>query len=312
VLNRPRQFAERLANLQQGWLVIARTPRTTIGVGERIEVAVRLAGAEEIPAGARLAWRFAGQTGLVAIGADPTTIALTGPAADAVAVHNLDLEASDRAGRLLSRNALELCVVPRLNAPAPSLHAMDAAAQAILAALDWPSRAASPDEADVVLATRLTTPVREALLAGRKALLVANSPDALIDPERDLPLSDRHNFPTMELKPRQGTPWDGQWMGAFAWRRTDGPWAGLPNGPMLDEHWAGLLPDAVLTAFLSTAFAGLVDSGVAVAWLHKAAAFTKRSFLGRGWITVSTFDLTSPEAQGNPLAPYLLRALAES
>ena len=34
------------------------------------------------------------------------------------------------------------------------------------------------------LATRLTTPVRESLLAGRKVLLIANTPDALIDPER--------------------------------------------------------------------------------------------------------------------------------
>jgi hypothetical protein len=213
---------------------------------------------------------------------------------------------------LLSRNNLELCVVPHLRGPTPSLHGMDAAAQSILAALDWPNRALSPNDADVILATRLTTPVLEALLAGRKALLVANSPDALVDPERNLPLSDPHSFPKMELKRRKGTPWDGQWMGAFVWRRTDGLWAALPNGPMLDEHWAGLLPDYVLTGFLSTAFGGLVDAGVAVAWLHKAAAFTKRSFLGRAWITVSTFDMTSPEGQKNPLAPHLLRALAES
>ena len=68
---------------------------------------------------------------------------------------------------------------------------------------------------------------------------------------------------------------------------------GLPGGPMLDEHWAGLLPNHVLTGFPSTAFGGLVDAGVAVGWLHHAAAFSKRSFLGRGWLTVSTFDLTS-------------------
>ena len=45
VRNRPRAFAERLANLQQPWLVIARAPRTAIRPGERVEVAVRLAGA---------------------------------------------------------------------------------------------------------------------------------------------------------------------------------------------------------------------------------------------------------------------------
>jgi len=38
----------------------------------------------------------------------------------------------------------------------------------------------------------------------------------------------------------------------------------------------------------------------------------KRSFLGKGWLTVSTFDLTSPQAQANPLAPHLMKALAES
>jgi len=312
VQNSPRRFADRLANLQRPWLVIARAPRTTIGVGESVEVAVRLAGADATPNGCKLAWRFADQTGHISVAAEPTTIELIGPAADSIVVQNLELEASDDAGRLLSRNSLELCVVPPLQGPTPSLYAMDAPAQSILTALGWPNRAASPDEADVLLATRLATPVRERLIAGRKALLIANSPDALVDPERHLPLSDRHDFPSMELKPRQGTPWDGQWMGAFAWRRVDGPWAALPNGPMLDEHWAGLLPNYVLTGFLSTAFGGLIDSGVAVAWLHKAAAFTKRSFLGRAWITVSTFEMTSPEAQRNPLARHLLKVLAES
>src|SRR5271168_57495 len=57
VRNNPRRFAERLANLQQPWLVIARSARTAISEGESLDVAVRLAGAGEIPEGARLAWR---------------------------------------------------------------------------------------------------------------------------------------------------------------------------------------------------------------------------------------------------------------
>src|SRR6202020_3145882 len=92
-------------------------------------------------------------------------------------------------------------------------------------------RAAPAEDAAVLLATRLTTPVREAVLAGRKVVLIANSADALIDPERRLPLNDRHTFPMMLLRERAGTPLDGQWMGAFTWRRTEGPWSGLPGGP---------------------------------------------------------------------------------
>ncbi|HZZ22768.1 MAG TPA: hypothetical protein VFE60_09425 [Roseiarcus sp.] len=312
VQNHPRAFAERLAELQRPWLVIAETARTAVRACERFEVSVRLAGAAELPDGARLKWHFAAQSGEIALGADPTTIALSAGPADAIAIVPLELEARDGKGRVLSRNALELCVVPPLGGAAPSLFAIDGAASNILVAIGWLNRAATAEEADVLVAARLTTPVREALIAGRKVVLIANSTDALIDPERKLPLNDRHNFPSMLLRERAGTPWDGQWMGAFTWRRMEGPWSDLPDGPMLDEHWSGLLPALALTGFPSTAFGGLVDAGIAVGWLHHAAAFVKRSFLGKGWLTVSTFDLASPQAQANPLAPYLMKALAES
>ena len=59
VHNRPRVFAERLANLQKPWLVIAQAPRTAFRSGENFDVSVRLAGAAEAPEGARLVWRFA-------------------------------------------------------------------------------------------------------------------------------------------------------------------------------------------------------------------------------------------------------------
>jgi Glycosyl hydrolases family 2/Glycosyl hydrolases family 2, sugar binding domain len=312
VQNHPRAFAERLANLQQPWLIIPQTARTTVRAGESFEVSLRLAGAAEPPDGAQLKWRFADQRGEAALGPDTTTIELSAGAVDAIAIVPLELDARDGKGRVLSRNTLELCVVPPLVAAAPSLFPIDGAASGTLAAIGWPNRAATAEEAAILVATRLTTPVRVALLAGRKVVLIANFADALIDPERKLPLNDRHNFPSMLLRQRAGTPWDGQWMGAFTWRRMEGPWSGLPGGPMLDEHWSGLLPNHVLTGFPSTAFGGLVDAGVAVGWLHHAAAFVKRSFLGKGWLTVSTFDLTSPKAHQNPLAMHLLKALAES
>jgi hypothetical protein len=312
VQNHPRVFAERLANLQRPWLIIAQTPRTAVRAGERFEVSVRLAGATEPPEGARLQWRFADQSGEAALGPDPTTIGLAAGAVDAIAIVPLELEARDAKRGVLSRNALELCVIPPLAGAAPSLFPIDDAASNLLAAIGWPNRAVTAEEAETLVATRLTTLVREALIAGRKVLLIANSLDALIDPERKLPLNDRHNFPSMLLRERAGSPWDGQWMGAFTWRRTEGPWSALPSGPMLDEHWSGLLPSHVLTGFPSTAFGGLVDSGLAVGWLHLAAAFTKRSFLGKAWLTVSTFELTSPQTHKNPLAPHLLKALAES
>ena len=312
VRNRPRAFAERLADLQRTWLIIAQAARTAVRAGERFEVSVRLAGAPEAPDGARLKWRFANEGGEAALGPNPATIGLSAGAASAIAIVPLELEARDGKVRVLSRNTMELCVVPPLAGAAPSLFSLDSAASGALAAIGWPNRAATAEDAETLVATRLTSAVRTLLIGGHKIVLIANSADALVDPQQKLPLSDRHNFPSMLLRKRAGMPWDGQWMGAFTWRRMEGPWSDLPGGPMFDEHWSGLLPNHVLTGFPSTAFGGLVDAGVAVGWLHHAAAFVKRSFLGKGWLTVSTFDLTSPKALENPLAPHLMKALAES
>ncbi len=311
VENNPRRFADRLFNLQQDHLIIARAKHTALSRGQRVEAQVALAGAGETPEGAWAEWRFAGQSGRVALGAAPATISFEAPATHRFALQDLELTAFDVSGKLLSRNVLEFCLAPSLAPGQPKLFAIEEGAGKVLAGLTWPAQAQSADSADVVLATRLTTPVRELVLAGKKVLLIANKDDALVDPARKLPLSDRHNFPTAELKARDGTPWDGRWMGAFGWRRTDGPWNHLPPGAMFDEHWIGLVPNHVLTGFLAPAWGGLVNSGMVVGWLHKAAGFAKRSFLGKGWINIATFDLTSPEALANPIAPHLLAALAK-
>ena len=312
VRNNPRRFAKRLANIQKPWLVIGRVQHSAVASGDTLEVEVRLAGAGSVPAGSKLSWKLAGQSGTQELSGEPVIVSVTGPDVGAIEVSNLMLEARDGSGALLSSNVVELCVVPALNREVPTLFAADTAASDILSALNWPLVTSSAKQADVILATRLTTPVREHLLDGSKVLLVANDTDALVDPERNLPYPDLVNFPKMQVQERNGTHWDGRWMGAFSWRRTDGPWDGLPNGPMLDEHWAGIVPNHVLTGYRSTAFGGLIDAGMAVAWIHKAAGFTKRSFLGNGWMTVSTFDLTSRDATNNPLAPHLLYALAKS
>jgi len=64
---------------------------------------------------------------------------------------DLELEAFDGAGRLLSRNALEFCLVPRLATAAPALFPVDQGAEEILTATAYPNPAASLSSADVAL-----------------------------------------------------------------------------------------------------------------------------------------------------------------
>src|SRR5580704_2697443 len=149
VQNHPRAFAERLANLQQPWLIIAQTARTAVRAGERFEVSVRLAGAADLPEGAQFKWRFADARGDAALGAEPTTVALSAATADMIAIVPLELEARDGKGRVLSRNALELCVVPLLNDAAPALFPIDEAASDTLSAIGWPHRAATAEDAEI-------------------------------------------------------------------------------------------------------------------------------------------------------------------
>ena len=158
VRNHARAFAGKLAELQRPWLVIAQAARTAVRVGERFEVSVRLAGAAAPPDGARLAWRFADESGEAALGPDPTTIAVSVVDAHAIAIVPLELEARDGKGGVLSRNALELCVVPPLGCAAPALFPIDAAASRALDAIGWPNLATVAAEADVLIAARLTTP----------------------------------------------------------------------------------------------------------------------------------------------------------
>jgi Glycosyl hydrolases family 2, sugar binding domain/Glycosyl hydrolases family 2 len=307
--NNPRRFADRLAGLQTPWLVLARTARTAIASGERCEIQLRLVGPTAPPPEARIVWRLLGLSGEVAAGEEAATISLVAPEATNVQLVDLELDAYDGDGRSLSRNRTELCLVPRLADAVPALAPLDEDASEVLTALRWPNIAPSGEPTAVLLATRLSAPVREMLLAGREVVLIANSEHALADPARPAPRSDRHNFPRMDIRKRDGTPWDGRWMGAFAWRRIDGAWSAIPGGPLLDEHWCGLTPNFVLTGFLSTAYAGLVDAGVVVGWLHASAAYTKRTRLGPGRLTVTSFEFRAPEAASHPLAPLVLAAV---
>ena len=106
----PARVRRPVANLQRPWLVIAQMARTAVRAGERFEVSVRLAGAAEPPDGARLAWRFADESGEAALGPEPTTIALSAGAADAIAIASARTRGARQQGaRPVAQRARTLC-----------------------------------------------------------------------------------------------------------------------------------------------------------------------------------------------------------
>ncbi|MFN8455333.1 MAG: hypothetical protein U0401_11815 [Anaerolineae bacterium] len=71
----------------------------------------------------------------------------------------------------------------------------------------------------------------------------------------------------MQIKPREGTPWSGDWASSFAcaWQ---GPLHRLPGGPLLDHSFDRIIPEYVLTGFSPLDFAAHVYAGLCVGWIH--------------------------------------------
>ena len=235
VQNRPRAFAERLANLQRPWLVIAQSAAHGDSRGRALR-SFRPARRRRRDAGGRtthVALRRPKRRGRAWARADDDRARPPAPPTS-IAIVPLELEARDGEGRVSCRATRSNSASSRRSAARRRRcsRSTPAASEPARRGRLAESRRDSPEEAEIVLATRLTTPVREALIAGRKVLLIANSADALIDPERKLPLNDRHNFPSMLLRERArnavGRTMDGRVHAGGAWT---GPGPACPAAP---------------------------------------------------------------------------------
>jgi hypothetical protein len=155
--------------------------------------------------------------------------------------------------------------------------------------------------ADVALVGSLTDNLRDYVLNGGRVLWLAESHD----PDQSSPgwiIND------LELLPRQGKSWQGDWASSFSWFYQDQLFADLPTGGLVDFAFADLTPEYILSGFSSREFASDVQAGLFVGWLHKTVALIGERRLGRGRVLASTFRLSQHLAT-NPVAALVLRDL---
>jgi Glycosyl hydrolases family 2, sugar binding domain/Glycosyl hydrolases family 2, TIM barrel domain len=146
--------------------------------------------------------------------------------------------------------------------------------------------------AQITVATRFDAPLRERVLAGERVALLAVGEGSIAAP-----------LGPLRVQARAGTPWQGSWASSFAWLAGD--WAG--DG-VLDDRFMGVMPTHVITGFSQVAFPSAVEAGLAVGWVQKPVAITGTLQLGRGSVTITTFQLASA-SEGDPVAELLLDRL---
>jgi hypothetical protein len=194
--------------------------------------------------------------------------------------------------RLIASTDLQIYVFPEMSPSGEGQTVFSADLQAPLEKLGY-TVTDDLSQAKVAVVTVLDDSYRQFILGGGRVLLLAESHEAL-----------QMHIPGLEIVPRKGTPWQGDWASTLGWHRFEN----LPTGGTVDFAFAGLTPEHVLLNFAPRDFAFDVQAGLFVGWLHKPVPTIARKRAGQGEVLVSTFRL-SENLEKNPLAMHLFAEL---
>jgi hypothetical protein len=206
----------------------------------------------------------------------------------------LELRLIDANGTEITSNHQELYFFPRSAAQIPRARLSASPRLAPqLASLgyeltdDW-------DQADAVVTDKLTDEIRFYVQNGGRVLWLAESGQ-----------SQQSYLGTVEIAPRQGRRWQGDWASNMNWIRQADMFGEIPTGGTVDFAFADLTPDYVITGISPRDFAADVHAGLFVGWLHHIAALVAERRYGSGRLLISTFRLRE-QLPGNPVAAIML------
>jgi hypothetical protein len=206
----------------------------------------------------------------------------------------LELRLIDANGTEITSNHQELYFFPRSAAQIPRARLSASPRLAPqLAALgyelteDW-------EQADAVVTDKLTDEIRFYVQNGGRVLWLAESSGA-----------QQSYLGTVEIAPRQGRRWQGDWASNMNWIRQAEMFGQIPTGGTVDFAFADLTPEHVITGISPRDFAADVHAGLFVGWLHHIAALVAERRYGSGRLLISTFRLRE-QLPGNPVAAIML------
>ena len=331
----PRVFHDAFATINADVVIVPRVQRYAGVAGEGFAFGVAVAAGGKTVSGGVLRWEIEGASGEIAVPdvaalgvVDCGTVSLALPMAAGNRMVAIALTLFSGSAEI-ARNRVEVAVyTPRSATGLPSVGSDDAALAAYAEALGYDVVAV--DHAEVVLTQGLTAGDIARLQGGARYLVLADGSAKtkgnlrvdergreqpfmpVVDAMPGIPIGAEAVLPNIGLVARQGTMWRGDWIAGFSWIRRDGAFADMPGGPLLDMSFDKVVPHYVMTGFRGHEYAGAVQAGVVVGWVHKPAAFIAERRVGRGGLVACTFRLMTEPAGADPVAAYLFDALVKS
>jgi hypothetical protein len=305
----PKAYTHRLATINTDLLVIPRWERVAYWSGESIEIPLVIASGIHPPfEHAEIHWRLEpSDLKGSSIGFELDTyqvgeigkVAFVAPQVTTPSLYTLTLELRSSDGHLLSANDLALVVFPRQRKiinPWKRLWTSDEHLAEYLTALGY-HLSNDPRSAQILVANQLSGMEISYLREGGRLLALLDQPSSLLA-----------EF-GVEVVPREGTPWQGDWATSFSWLRRDRHFADFPGDPLLDYSFDRVIPHCVLLGFKPLEFEAQVHAGLFVGWIHKPVALIAERKFGKGKGVLTTFRLTVDPPGYDPIATSLLDSL---
>ncbi|HXF62637.1 MAG TPA: glycoside hydrolase family 2 TIM barrel-domain containing protein, partial [Caldilineaceae bacterium] len=285
-----KQHLEPFVAINQDNVVVVRPQRWSGHPGETVPVEVRAFGVNGPGQRGTVRWHAGGVEGELAAPGGRIEVHL--PVGRPSGLLTIEATWADEQGRDLAVGHAEVAWV---SAPTPArrLRVLDDPALAQrLAALGY--AVVEDEKADLLVARQYNEALQGAVQSGARLLLLAG------------PETTGFRLPAGFIRPRAGTPWQGDWATSFSWLKKSGPFAHLPGDPLLEMEYAEIMPDAVLAGLPAWVMRTHSWAGLALGWVHKPVSLLAQLPYGQGSVVISTFNLTAETLAENAIAQALL------
>jgi hypothetical protein len=304
----PKAFAGSLGQLQRDDVVVLRTEKRNYSAGEKVTILVSLSHySQEALRAASLAWKVEGTplAGTLPLASLPAgwvapvgKIEFAAPAAPAAAREELKVKMLSE-GKSLAENSLTFYVYPAQQPELPppvSFYDPGGKLRRLVNAMrDRNYLAPTGSEAlPVLIASTFDAEVKKKLQAGERVILLAADREILA--------------PGIEIVPRTGSDYEGNWISDFLWlRNTQPPFSALGFDPMAGFETQAVTPAAVVQGLAPTDL-GDVLAGMFYGWIHANVGVLVQAKCGKGTLLICTFSLATTYGT-DPYATSLLDAL---
>jgi hypothetical protein len=304
----PKAFADSLGKLQRDDLLVLRTEKRNYSPGETVRVEVSLSHySQEALHGGGMVWKvegtsLAGTLSLPSLPAASVTrvgkIEFAAPSVRAPAQKVLKVEMVSE-GKSLAENSLQFYIYPAQQPELPppvSFHDPAGKLRRLvneMRARNYPAPTGT-EALPVLIASTFDEEVKKELQAGGRVILLA---------------SDRQTLaPGIEIVPRAGSDYEGNWVAGFLWvRTTQPPFTSIGFDTLPGFEAQAITPAAVVQGIAPKDFPDVL-AGMFYGWLRSNVGVLIRAKCGKGTLLICTFSLATTYGT-DPYATDLLDAL---